>query len=145
MPSIDFNNAGLREIMDHLQGDYYAPISSLLTVFGDRESLSEIMGTLNQFLILRRETLLPYLTELDQKTSEKHDCAGCTGKCHLGHGALLMELAGSHDVMRETIFGSEFPSEYHELRNLLAATILIESTYLLPAIALAQKAINVPD
>lgn len=143
MPSKHLHTAGLAELLDCLQKEYYAPIGAAHAQSIDGGS-AEVMDTVvREYLSLRLDRLVPYLTELSRKSTDGHNCGTCQGKCHLEHGSYISELMHSHDLIRKSATADASEADPGRLKALLAESIIVESTYLIPAISKAQKTINV--
>lgn len=120
------------------------------------EMIDEICGHIQA----RKEQFIPYIQKLIEKTEAGHDCTTCSGGCKMGHGVQLLELGRSNEAIKRVLnrmhlaslplySQTMFPDEYRVLRNRMALIdmnmtelFFLESTYLVPKMTEAQKAIN---
>lgn len=121
---------------------------------------NELLAQMDHQLNIRRNVVLPYIKELEEKSASQHDCSTCSGKCHVGHAVHLAELKESHQSIKDKLYhmhkaalplyaNVDLPADYRKLRNELAMmeTTLSELFYLeeanlIPGIVAAQKTIN---
>ncbi len=121
----------------------------------------EMIAEISLHVRNRQRKFVPYIHQLAEKVATSHDCSACEGGCKIGHSTQVLELNASNDAVKKTLNRMQlatlplyshtlFPDEYRILRNRMALIemnmtelFFLESTYLIPKIAEAQKAINV--
>jgi hypothetical protein len=118
-----------------------------------------LAGEIKNHLEYRMDTLLPYMRDLGRKNAEGHNCATCSGGCHVGHSAKIAELSLSHESIKNTleglrglepvatedITGTEIGSIQDEIQfmeNTLAELYYLEQEVLVPKLREAQRRIN---
>jgi hypothetical protein len=141
---MDLSTASIEEILRKLD-EYYTPVTALYEALATQEPAHASAPILKDFIELRQGRLIPYLGQLSEKAGDGHNCATCTGSCRIEHRAYLVELQESHSAMEEVLRQLNAPGLQPELKRLLTTAMLIESTYLVPAISKAQMFINVKD
>lgn len=171
-------NDGLQAFIERLDKNHYDEISKLCkTTKKQSEKLQELEANqpasqyiatcitltneVENYILVKKEHLVPYVQTLYTKDTEGHDCSTCTGAgCNLKHEMQLTELRQSHLQLKDAIARLQmvslplysdtiYPDIYRVLRsnmalleNNLAELFLLEETYLIPKIIEAQKNIN---
>jgi len=172
-----FRSYTIDELLNKLDEGYYTALDIIctnarncaaqLSVYTDHPSwelyaamYSSLLDDVERLLLFRKEVVIPYVQELKAKVQDGHNCKNCSGKCHVGHNAQLMNLLDSHREIKEVLSAlhkatlplhnyMDYPDGYRILRNEIAVidTMLnelfyIEESSLIPKIMEAQKAIN---
>jgi hypothetical protein len=121
-----------------------------------------LIDEMQQYIKIKKESFIPYVTKLYEKDKDGHDCSKCTGNsCNLQHNVQLAELKQSHIHIKDILYRLQmvslplysetiYPHIYRILRNQMALLennltelFLIEETYLIPKVTEVQKSINV--
>jgi len=171
-----YKNNTIHELVDLFYKDYYTIMEERRKNISDSiDSLADSAPRDEVFLYLERcgalameiknhlgyriDTLLPYMRDLGRKNAEGHNCATCSGGCHVGHSAKIAELSISHESIRNTLeglqglelaatddlSGSEIETlqgEIQLMENTLAELYYLEQEVLIPKLREAQKRIN---
>jgi len=170
-----YSRQNLKDLIDLLKKDYYEIITvscnHIHNLANNMEQATET--TANNYIsmcarlaedirndIHMSEVIIPpYVYELHEKTSSSHDCATCSGKCHLNHSLQMKGIQAAHEKVREQLqrIGqmaqqeedqSETPpvkllrNEINCLDTILAELLFLEEAILIPKIQEAQTAIN---
>jgi hypothetical protein len=172
-----FANEALKPFTEKLYDDYYSSIETLsdsarkqaekVTSLETETTASEyallcctIIDEIKQHIRNRKETLIPYVHQLIEKSAANHDCKGCTGSCKLNHDLQVIDLTVSNEAAKKVLRRLQlatlplysqtmYPDEYRVLRNRMALIemnmtelFFLEHSYLVPKIIEAQKTIN---
>ncbi|MBS1585927.1 MAG: hypothetical protein JSS82_10335 [Bacteroidetes bacterium] len=166
----------IHELVDRFYIDYYTIMEERRKEISDNiESLKnsglgeEVLQYLERCGVLAAEiknhldyrigTLLPYMHELGRKSAEGHNCATCSGGCHVGHSAKIAELSLSHASIKNTLEGlrglepvaaeditgigiETIQDEIQFMENALAELYYLEQEVLVPKLREAQRRIN---
>ena len=121
---------------------------------------NNLIADIQKYIQTRKVYFIPYIHELHEKDSTKHDCGNCSGKCHMQHDMKLGELKESHKQIKDIVSHLQmmslplhaetiYPDVYKLLRNqmvllenTLTDLLYLEDSYLLPKLTEAQKNIN---
>jgi hypothetical protein len=108
----------------------------------------------------RKQIYIPYVHKLSEKIKDNHDCTNCSGSCKINHNMHILDLNATNEEMSKVLSKLQiatlplysetmFPDEYRLLRSNmtmletnLTELFFLESNYLIPKIAEAQKTIN---
>lgn len=119
-------------------------------------ALEKVYGYIHDFEM----KVVPYAKELNEKSINGHNCAQCSGKCDMGHHALLMQLHHGHQHLQNSLHdlkmgalplysNLEYPAMYKALRDDLHFIhakihdlIYLEEAVLIPKLLESQKKIN---
>jgi iron-sulfur cluster repair protein YtfE (RIC family) len=155
IPAITFS-AGVSRLTSFLNKEVHPKEAELLITLCVR--LAEETDTLMQE---RKNVLVPYLKQLQQKALEGHDCATCSGKCSIQHQMHLFQIQKSHHKIKELLYHiqqlavhlslSEEPMNHFKflldeikyIDDVVTELFFIEEAIVIPKIKDAQNAIHV--
>jgi hypothetical protein len=118
--------------------------------------LEKVYGYIHDF----ETQVIPYAKELNEKSNSGHNCAHCSGKCDMGHQALLMQLYHGHQQLQNSLHNLkmgalplysnlEYPVLYkllrddlHFIHSKIHDLIYLEEAVLIPKLLESQKKIN---
>lgn len=119
-----------------------------------------VISEIEQHITNRKLIYIPYAQQLSEKVTDNHDCSSCSGGCKINHSMHIADLNASNEEMTKVLARLQmatlplysetlYPDEYRVLRSNmtlletgLTELFFLESSYLIPKIADAQKNIN---
>lgn len=170
-----YRNQSLKELIIQLKKDYYDTIivncdhiHHIATELhqeaqnpGDSsyiDKCASLATDIRNDIHMSEVIISPYVEELYEKITSNHNCASCTGKCHLNHSMQMQGIKAAHNRVKElqlrisSISNESLPENAGPtriLRNEITCldTILTELSYLEEAILIprlldAQTQIN---
>lgn len=166
----------IHELVDLFYKDYYTIMEERRKGISDNiESLANsgpgdevlrylercgiLAGEIKNHLEYRMDTLLPYMRDLGRKNAEGHNCATCSGGCHVGHSAKIAELSLSHQSVKNTLEAlrsleldasdditrreiEALQEEIQLMESTLSELYYLEQEVLVPKLREAQRRIN---